>query len=74
MKGLVIREPWIDMILDGAKTWELRTQRTTVRGEIALIRKGTGQIEGVAHLVDSLPQLDPRKRDLCQSQSPDLSG
>jgi hypothetical protein len=60
VNGLVIREPWIDMILDGAKTWELRTQRTTVRGEIALIRKGTGQIEGVAHLVDSLPQLDPR--------------
>jgi hypothetical protein len=60
MKGLVIREPWIDMILDGTKTWELRTQRTSVRSEIALIRKGTGQIEGVTHLVDSLPPLDPR--------------
>jgi hypothetical protein len=59
MKGLIIREPWIDMILDGTKTWELRTQRTSVRGEIALIRQGTGQIEGVTHLVDSLPPLDP---------------
>jgi hypothetical protein len=58
MKGLIIREPWIGMILDGNKTWELRTQHTTMRGEIALIRKGTGQIVGVADLVDSLPQLD----------------
>ena len=60
MKGLIIREPWIGMILDGSKTWELRTQRTTMRGEIALIRKGTGQIIGVADLVDSLPPLDPQ--------------
>jgi hypothetical protein len=60
MKGLIIREPWIGMILDGSKTWELRTQRTTMRGEIALIRKGTGQIVGVADLIDSLPQLDPQ--------------
>ncbi|MGC2777154.1 MAG: ASCH domain-containing protein [Bradyrhizobium sp.] len=58
MKGLIIREPWIGMILDGSKTWELRTQPTTMRGEIALIRKGTGQIVGVADLIDSLPQLD----------------
>jgi hypothetical protein len=60
VKGLIIREPWIGMIMDGSKTWELRTQHTTMRGEIALIRKGTGQIVGVADLVNSLPQLDPR--------------
>ncbi|MGO3932454.1 hypothetical protein NP284_29600 [Rhodopseudomonas pseudopalustris] len=58
MKGLIIREPWIGMILDGSKTWELRTQHTTLRGEIALIRKGSSQIVGVADLVDSLPPLD----------------
>lgn len=58
MKGLIIRDPWIGMILDGTKTWELRTQHTTLRGEIALIRKGSSQIVGVADLVDSLPRLD----------------
>lgn len=58
MKGLVIREPWIDLILNGKKTWELRTQRTTIRGQIALIRKGSGQIAAVAELVDSLAPLD----------------
>jgi hypothetical protein len=31
-----------------------------MRGEIALIRKGTGQIVGIADLIDSLPQLDPQ--------------
>src|SRR4051812_29561293 len=58
MKGLIVREPWIDLLLDGAKTWELRTTRTTIRGEIALIRQGSGCVEGVAKLVDSLLPLD----------------
>ncbi|MFT3937632.1 hypothetical protein [Rhodopseudomonas sp.] len=58
MKGLIVREPWLGMILDGRKTWELRTQPTALRGEIALIRKGSCQIVGVAELVDSLPRLD----------------
>ncbi|MCV0394848.1 MAG: ASCH domain-containing protein [Rhizobiaceae bacterium] len=59
MKGLIIREPWIDLILDGQKTWELRTQSTSIRGQIALIRKGSRQIDGIAMLVDVLPPLDP---------------
>lgn len=58
MKALIIRDPWIDLILDGRKTWELRTSPTKVRGRIGLIRQGTGLIVGVADLVDSLPRLD----------------
>jgi hypothetical protein len=57
MKALIVREPWIDLILDGQKTWELRTQPTSIRGLIALIRKGSRQIDGVATLVDVLPRL-----------------
>ncbi|MER9134736.1 ASCH domain-containing protein [Mesorhizobium sp. M0830] len=57
MKALIVREPWIDLILDGYKTWELRTQPTSIRGRIALIRKGSREIEGVVKLVDVLPQL-----------------
>ncbi|WP_156917714.1 ASCH domain-containing protein [Salinarimonas rosea] len=60
MKGLTIRELWIDLILDGQKTWELRTSATANRGKIALVRKGSGLIEGVATLVDVLPPLDRR--------------
>jgi hypothetical protein len=39
--GLVIDKPWIDLILDGKKTWEMRSTLTKKRGKIALIRKGS---------------------------------
>jgi hypothetical protein len=59
MKALIVREPWIDLILDGHKTWELRTRPTSIRGQIALIRQGSGQIEGVVNLADVLPRMSP---------------
>lgn len=58
MKALVIDEPWISKILRGEKTWEMRSRHATHRGPIALIRKGSGQIFGVAELVDSEGPLD----------------
>lgn len=58
MKGLIIRDPWITRILDGAKTWEMRSTPALYRGRVALIRKGTGMAFGTAELVDSLPALD----------------
>ncbi len=57
MNGLVIREPWISLILSGAKMWELRSRGTNVRGPIGLIRKGSGLVVGMAELTDSLPPL-----------------
>ena len=56
-KGLVIDQPWIGKILKGEKIWEMRSRSTSVRGEIALIAKGTGTIVGFARLVDSLAPL-----------------
>ncbi|MGO9428718.1 ASCH domain-containing protein [Rhodoblastus sp.] len=55
--GLVIREPWIELILSGKKTWEMRSQRTNVRGLIALIKRGTGLVVGTTRLVESRPPL-----------------
>ena len=52
MKGLIIREPWIGMILAGRKTWEMRSRQTPYRGRIGLIRKGTGMVVGIAEIVD----------------------
>lgn len=49
-RALVIADPWIGMILDGSKTWEMRSRATTIRGTIGLIRKGTGAVWGVADL------------------------
>lgn len=57
-RGLVILEPWIDLILSGRKTWEMRKIRTTRRGPIALIRKGSLTIVGTAELVTCLDALD----------------
>lgn len=57
MKALVIRSPWIDLILDGKKTWEMRSRGTSIRGTIGLIKAGTGLVLGTADLVDSLPEL-----------------
>lgn len=53
MKGLIIKKPWIDLILNGEKTWEVRGSNTKIRGIISLIQSGTGQIIGTVELVDS---------------------
>lgn len=51
MKGLIIKQTWLDLILEGGKTWEMRSSNTSVRGRIALIEAGTGTVKGVAELV-----------------------
>jgi hypothetical protein len=56
-RALIIRAPWIDLILQGQKAWEMRSQPTRVRGPIGLIRKGSGLVVGTARLTDSRPAL-----------------
>lgn len=58
MKALIIREPWIEHILAGRKTWEMHSSRTHIRGLIGLIRQGSGMVVGIADLVKSLPRLN----------------
>jgi len=50
MLGLLIRSPWIEYILDGKKTWEIRSRKTNIRGRIALIRSKSGLVVGEATL------------------------
>ena len=57
MKGLIINEPWVSMIVAGEKTWEMRSRNTVVRGRIALIRKGSKTVIGTADLVGTVPNL-----------------
>ena len=52
MKGLLVRKPWIDEILAGRKTWELRGSSTQNLGTIALIESGSGLVVGTCELVD----------------------
>ncbi|HEV2365720.1 MAG TPA: ASCH domain-containing protein [Caulobacteraceae bacterium] len=57
MKALIIDEPWISKILSGEKTWEMRARTCNHRGPFGLIRKGSGQVVGVAEMVDCLPAI-----------------
>jgi hypothetical protein len=63
-RGLVIAAPWVGLIADGKKTWEMRTRPTKVRGWIGLIEKGTGTIIGIACLEGSRPPLRPNLHHL----------
>jgi len=52
VKGLLVKQPWIDKILSGKKTWELRGSSTKNIGAIALIESGTGFVVGTCEVVD----------------------
>ena len=34
MDGLIIKDPWIGMVLDNFKSWEIRGSKTEKRGTI----------------------------------------
>jgi len=53
MKCLKIKDKWIELILSGQKTWEIRRTNTNIRGRIALGNTKTKQVEGYADLIDS---------------------
>lgn len=54
-RGLIVRQPWADMIVDGDKRWEMRATSTTIRGQIAII--AAGHIIGEVELTDCLSSL-----------------
>ncbi|WP_245680595.1 ASCH domain-containing protein [Bacillus marinisedimentorum] len=51
MKGLMVKAPWIDLILEGKKTWEIRGSNTHQRGKIGLIKSGSGLVFGTVDIV-----------------------
>lgn len=51
-RGLMVREPWARLILDGKKSWEIRGTRTAIRGLIYIIPSGSGRIAGACEIVD----------------------
>lgn len=57
MKALIIKQPWIDYILEGKKIWEIRGSKTNIRGEIELIQSGSGLVVGKCEMVDCI-ELD----------------
>jgi ASCH domain len=59
--ALIIREPWITLLLEGKKTWEMRSRLTKIRGFIGLIHAGSGLIVGVGRLVECLERLNDER-------------
>jgi hypothetical protein len=54
LKCLKIDDKWLQLILAGKKTWEIRRIRTNFRGRIALGNTRTKNYEGYATIVDCL--------------------
>ncbi|MDN5358726.1 MAG: hypothetical protein PWP76_569 [Candidatus Diapherotrites archaeon] len=52
MRGLIVREPWASLIVEGKKRWEIRRTNTKHRGPVAII--SSGKVIGVAEIVDVL--------------------
>lgn len=83
LSAIPIREPWIDMILDGVKIWEIRSKNTKKRERVGLIRAGTKTVVGIATLAEVI-QLTPEIayknydimgfRPLSRKEAKDLDG
>ena len=54
MKGLIIKEKWLNLIFNGKKTWEIRNNNIKIRGKIGLIQSGTGKVYGECDIIDSI--------------------
>ncbi len=57
-RGLVIQAEPLEKILAGRKTLELRSKHNRQLGPVALIRKGSGLIYGVADIVESVGPMN----------------
>jgi len=66
-RALIVKKPWIDLILSGEKTWEMRSRKTHLTGWIGLIEQGAGLIVGKAFLTGGW--LKPSKQELIDNHS-----
>ena len=58
-RGLIVQQPWLDMILSGEKTMDLRSFTTSIRGEVAILHDG--KIWGYVNLYDVLGPMTKRE-------------
>ena len=54
---LLIRQPWLELILSGEKTWEVRSMPTNIRHRILLAEPGTGMCSGQA-IIDDVIEIE----------------
>lgn len=54
-RALIVKKKWLDLILSGEKTWEIRGHNTKIRGRIGLVEYGSGLVVGQCEIIDSFP-------------------
>ena len=54
---LLIRQPWLDLILSGKKTWKTRSKSTNFRRQIWLAEPGTGLCSGQS-VIDDVCEIE----------------
>jgi hypothetical protein len=53
-RALLVRKPFVDQIVDGSKTWEMRSRSNSITGPIGLVEAKSGYVVGVALISKSL--------------------
>ena len=80
-RALIVKKEWLDLLLSGRKTWEIRGMATTRRGWVHFAQsKAGGQLVGRARLVDCIPLVAASgvlseaafKKDFCRHRVPSL--
>jgi hypothetical protein len=61
VRGLVLMADPLEKILAGRKTMELRSRQNRQLGRIALIRKGSGHVYGIADIVESVGPMNMKE-------------
>ena len=64
-RSLIVRKPWIDLILDGKKIWEMRSRPTKIRGRIGLIEAGSGLVVGECDIYSS-KKIPDKFMEICK--------
>lgn len=57
-RALIIKKEYLDKILSGEKTWEMRSRATKICEKIGLIESGSGLIVGECWLLGSLSPIE----------------
>ncbi len=80
LSAIPIRQPYIDWILEGSKTWEIRSKPTKKIGPVALIRSGSGTVVGVARLTkvieltSGIARANAKHIHVSQAEATNLAG
>ncbi len=57
LNAVPIKAPFVDWIIDGKKTWEIRTRSTNIRGRVGLIKSKSLTVVGTCEIVDVIGPL-----------------